>query len=30
VWRIMPEVFDADAGRPTRAVWVREVKGGGR
>lgn len=30
VWRIMPDVFDADAGRPTRAVWVREVKEGGR
>lgn len=25
VWRIMPESFDADAGRPTRAVWVRQT-----
>jgi hypothetical protein len=30
VWRIMPDVFDADGGRPTRAVWVRELKEGGR
>ena len=30
VWRIMPEAFDADAGRPTRVVWVRQAKEGGR
>ena len=30
VWRIMPDAFDADAGRPTRAVWVRQAKEGGR
>lgn len=27
VWRVLPEALDADAGRPTRATWVRKPKG---
>lgn len=28
VWRILSEALDSDAGRPTRATWVRKANGG--